>query len=304
MNRFLKISVISIVFALCYNSLAMSSSQAQTDTNADKSTYVILNKLNPLNPVSYLIAGEALGARAQTEQQEFVASQALILGAIFAYQQGDQSLAASMCIAIAAIEPDAYRSQELWDLAIELDPQRLNAWREFRDKKFNEDSKSRQLAAKCIAAARFGDTKLAAELFNQSSVHDLIIQTANALGLNSSALTQTLREMLEHPDDECRGRVFVVERSDGEIQRVVCQDHRRPLGAADNDRVLRELLQIELELVTTDPRHFESAPWSLSEYLDATLQPVRDPSLNGLLSVYRVDETMPYWKHDKWVSKR
>jgi|GEM_PF-2765372 len=279
------------------------STKVQVDPTIEQVTRGQLAQLNPEKPVSYFYAGENLGAIARTDQQRDIASQALVVGANLAYQQGDSSLAASMCIAIAAIESDAQRSQDMWDLALILDRQRLNAWRTHRDKKYNEDTQARELAAKCLAAARYGDTKHASELYNQNAVREIINQTVQSIGLNESRVSQLIHDMLEHGDDECRGRVFVVERSDGEVQRVVCQDHRRPIGAADNEPALRDLLKIEHELVSMSPSHVAASPWSLSDFIGTT-SAVHDPSLSGMLERYGVDTTMPYWKDNRWTSKR
>ena len=262
-----------------------------------------LTQLNPSEPEIYLTVGEYLGAIAQTSDQHQLAIQSLMIGAGLAERQGNNPLAASMCIAAASLEADPQWSASLWDLALLLDPHRLNAWNEFRDQRAEEFQRMRETAASCLAATRYGDLKRAEELIAKRGIRDQIKEAALTVGVDPNRFMSELSEMLIETDDECRGRIFIAERANGEVRRVVCQDHIRPIGATDNDALLRSFLAIESELLKADSAEIIRFSWAASAYLN-TNHSTHNPTIGQMLQRYDVDLTMPYWRVNHWASKQ
>jgi hypothetical protein len=83
------------------------------------------------DPSSYLHFAEQLHQESPSGNQT-VAVQASLLGASLAMQEGDQSLTASCLIAAADFAGSTDRVM-MWDLAVMIDPSRMEAWRSHRD---------------------------------------------------------------------------------------------------------------------------------------------------------------------------
>jgi len=178
--------------------------------------------LNPANPESYLNAGERLAAWASTQEEQAYAHQVLAVGIGLAHRQGEPILAASLCIALSDSEPDLGISQSLWDLALMLDPARMSAWREHRNARSEAAAAIKAQAARCVWAARMGDQKTAGELFNNRAVRDRIKAAALQAGVDPISFDRILlRAIKDHDFDDCRGRVFVVDRVNKPVPCVV-----------------------------------------------------------------------------------
>jgi hypothetical protein len=263
-----------------------------------------LSLLNPESVVSYLRVGESLGFHAENEQDQIVAMQTLGLGIGLAARQGEHELAASMCIALAAIEPDRDRKTALWDMGLVLDPTRRQAWMLFRDQRSEKDIQINQDAARALYAARFNDPNRARELMGKKVIRDRIRDAARSVDLNPARVDQIITELINTSEkDECRGRVFIAQRSEGEMRRVVCPDHMTPIGSTMNFEDLSTLIKLELALLDDGASSGLSnrAPWEINVLLNLD-EPASDPSVGQILEWYGADLTKPYRRGDRWVS--
>jgi len=261
-------------------------------------------QLDPEVPESYLNLGETLGARAQSDEEKQYAAQVLTLGIGLAQRQGMPKLAASACIALAAIEDDAQMGTSLWDLALMLDPSRRSAWLAHRDARTQAQQHRRQAAARCLYAARMAHPKVASELLGQQGIRQTIHTIANRAGFDPAKIDQLLDGMIhDASEDECRGRVFITKRIDGGAKRIVCPDHQRPIGAGPDDQALRQLIKLELLLLGEPPKEMDARGWETAAYLGQQT-PAIDPSVSMVIQHYQVDLTRPYWRVDRWSSSR
>jgi len=253
--------------------------------------------LDPSDAETYLETGEWLAASATSQDELARAHQVLAVGIGLAHRQGEPRLAASLCIALAASEPNIQLSESLWDFALMLDPTRRSAWRAHRDARSHAISTITNDAARCLWAARMGDQKAAGDLFNNSAVRERIKDAALQAGIDPNSFDRILsRAIRNHDFDDCRGRVFVIDRSTGEVRRVVCEEHTHPLGALDGGIELAEFIRVEAVLHELSINQWESA---VSIGLD---EPARDPSISMLETQYKIDLSRPYLKAKQWVA--
>ncbi len=254
-------------------------------------------QLDPSDAETYLETGEWLAASASTQDELARANQVLAVGIGLAHRQGEPGLAASLCIALSDTEPDLGMSQSLWDLALMLDPSRRSAWRAHRDARNHAISTIINDAARCVWAARMGDQKTAGDLFNNSAVRERIKDAALQAGIDPNSFDRILsRSIRNHDYDDCRGRVFIVDHSTGEVRRIVCEQHSHPLGTLDGGIEFAEFIRVEAMLHELSISQWESA---VSIGLD---EPARDPSISMLETHYKIDLTRPYLKANQWVS--
>lgn len=261
-----------------------------------------LAKLDPGSPDAYFALGELLSATAESESDHLLASQTLAIGVGIAYRHGEFGLAASMSIALASIEADPDMAASLWDFALMIDSTRQSAWVSFRNNRYEENAQLRQDAARCLYAARFNDQQTALQLFELKSVRDTIFRVAREATLDPTRIDQLVAGLIrDGSDDECKGRVFVSQRSEGEVRRIVCPDHTRPVGAGPDDESLRQLITLEMVLLNDRADLSIGDAWELNTYLRLE-KPARDPSLAMIADYYRVEFARPYWRGDRWAS--
>tara|TARA_R110002072_G_scaffold42064_20_gene118706 strand:+ start:140987 stop:141871 length:885 start_codon:yes stop_codon:yes gene_type:complete len=254
-------------------------------------------QLDPSDAETYLDAGEWLAASAASQDELARAHQVLAVGIGLAHRQGEPGLAASLCIALAASEPNIQLSESLWDFALMLDPSRRSAWRAHRNARSHAISTLINDAARCVWAARMGDQKTAGDLFNNSAVREGIKDAALQAGLDPNSFDRILsRAIRNHDFDDCRGRVFIIDRSTGEVRRIVCEQHAHPLGTLDGGIEFAEFIRVEAMLHELSISQWESA---VSIGLDET---ARDPSISMLETKYKIDLSRPYLKANQWVS--
>lgn len=276
------------------------SEQAAIRRDQGDELFLRLDQLHPNQPESYFAVGERLGASARTESELFLANQVLGVGIGLAQRQGDLELAASMCIALASFEDDTSLSSVWWDLALMLDPSRHQAWVVFRDVRAQEDVQLRQQAARCLYSARFSDPKVASALWGEIKIRRVIKEASEKIGLDPARVSRRLDELISvASDDECRGRVFVVEKKDGQMERVVCPDHTRPIGTAFDEQSLSEFIRIEVELLSPVLSSTADGAWELTEYLKLQL-PANDPAFAQIQDHYRIELSKPYWRDGHW----
>lgn len=288
------VGVLVAVFATGFTSL---NTQPTTQSHRQQ-----LTKLNPDDLESYFIAGELLGAQAETDLERLLASQVLSIGIGLAQRQDDLSLVASMCIALASLEPDAEMSSALWDFALMLDPDRRSAWLIYRNTRRDEQAELSQESALCLYAARFHDHKVASALWERRDVRQAIGDAAQQAGVDQSRFNRSIAAMIEQAsDDDCRGRVFIAHRSDGKMQRVVCPDHIRPIGTAMRDQSLQQIIKVERVLLNLEPSQPDGDGWEVNAYLELN-DPAREPSFAMIRDQYRVDLSKPYWRNNRWVA--
>jgi len=250
--------------------------------------------------MKYFTLGESMLTSTDSPSEIAIARQMLALGIGLAYRQNDVKLASSMCIALAQVESDPMMSSDLWDFALMIDPSRYSAWLTFREARLVDLAQIRQDAARCLYSARFVDTELATSLYQRRDIREMIAKAAGEADLDPVEIDRQISSLITGiPDDNCRGRVFIAERSDGEMRRIVCQDHSRPIGSTTNDDVLRRLLKLELVLLNQLGSSDSDDTWETNEYLGLN-EPARDPSASMIADFYNVDITKPYWRSDRW----
>lgn len=263
-----------------------------------------LAQLDPDNLEGYLRIGESLGVNTNTDSDRTLAMQTLAIGIGLTQRSDNPKLAASMCIALATVEPNPTISSALWDLALILDPNRRASWLVHRDTQEQELAQLKKDAARCLYAARFNDPKLATELLGQREIREAIRQAARDADLDPSRIDRVLSEMISlATDDDCRGRVFIAERNDGELRRVVCRDHLRPIGTALDDDSLRQFIKLELILLGQFSTGMNQQAWETNAYLGLD-EPARDPSASMIIQHYQVNLSRPYWRGERWASSR
>ena len=288
------VGVLVAVFATGFTSLVV---QPKAQSQRQSLVY-----LNPDTIESYFTAGELLGAQAMTDQDLLLASQVLAIGIGLAQRQDDLDLAASMCIALASLETDTEMSSALWDFALMLDPDRRSAWLIHRDTRLNAHKELSRDAAMCLYAARLNDHKLASALWVQRGIRKAIAQAADKAQVDSAPFDRLVSEMiLQASEDDCRGRVFIAKRSDGQLARVVCPDHIRPVGTAMSDHSFKQIIKVERVLLNLELSQPDGNRWEVNAYLELN-EPARDPSFAMIRDQYRVDMSKPFWRNNRWVA--
>lgn len=255
--------------------------------------------LDPRQPDQYLEQGELLLVRAEGHEELVLARQVLAMGAVLAHRAGQDGIAASCCIAIAAGHDDAEHMQQAWDLALILDPSRLSAWAQQRNQ--SSTTGSAALGAECLRLARNAEPGDASELYKHASVREAINESAKRLGFSAQDVTQTIRALLNTSgQDQCRGRVFTTRVQDGESIRVLCDDHTHPIATTGDVESLQMLLAIELDCLgaSAELEDWGSA-WGMHQR-----RPFNTPSIEQLIEAYQIDPARPYLIDGRWSSTR
>ncbi len=250
--------------------------------------------LRPNDPDSYLALTEFMIPSSATSADQHLAIQSALLGAWFALRDADVALAATCLIAATPFALPVDRAQ-LWDLAVMLDPTRMDTWRTFRVH-MNEE---REQAALAILFARYNARGLASTKYSHKSIRETIADSASRAGYTRGEVVGALVELARQAEnDSCNGRIFVPRR-DGQakqIIRVVCEDHIRPVGALRNDAEFIMLLRTEMDL-----RNVQPTSWA-SGHSDTANLPLRDPSIEDLMSRFGVSPDRPYLRNGQWVA--
>ncbi len=275
----LGISATGILFAVFLLSLgAMGSGALQPQ----------ISPLNGTNPQAYLEFAESQYTDSQSSST--IAIQSALHGAWIANEMGDHSLAASCVIAAAAFVPDR-ESRDLWDLAVTLDPTRELQWRAHRDA---EDT-AELLAADIVLNARYGLDEADSSLLASTEIHDLINSALPPSNHTQSGTTATrVGTLIESAaEDTCGGRIFIPRKNPDtkQIERVLCPDHTRPLGAGRSDAEFIELLSVEMNL-----RGVRSHAWG-----QAGGAPLFDPTIIDMMYLYQVAPDRPCWREGRWL---
>ncbi len=301
-SRYLVLCV-SFIVALS----ALGATKIRTTTLVQDSYERRLTQLNESNPVDYYELGELLIADDSDPSHIRLGLQTLVIGLVLAQQQGDHELAASICIALAANEPAPHRVTNLWDLAYQLDPARRSAWENHRSLGYVDLERTILDASLCIAAARNGDEKIASDLFAEQTVRDQIRIAATRSGEDPRVIVSLIDQLIaEARDDDCRGRVFSTLREDGEIRRVVCQEHARPIGSAPSEEALRSLIKVEHQLIVQSGQgggQTSESQWATTTYLELNA-PARELTVEQIATMYQVDLKKRLWRANQWVSSR
>ncbi|MFG0245249.1 MAG: hypothetical protein ACF8MF_04255 [Phycisphaerales bacterium JB052] len=255
--------------------------------------------LDPGQPRQYLEQGELLLVRAKGNDELALARQILAMGAVLAHRAGQDGIAASCCIAVAAAHDDAESVQLAWDLALILDPSRLAAWAQQRNRSTTTGSAT--LGAECLRLARNAEPADASELYRNASVREAINQSAERLGFSVEDVTQSIRALLDTSgQDQCRGRVFTTRVQDGESIRVLCDDHTHPIATTGDVRSLQMLLAIELDCLGASA---ELEDWGSARVMHQQ-RPFNTPSIDQLIEAYQIDPARPYLIDGRWSSTR
>lgn len=255
-------------------------------------------ELDPDRPRQYFEVGELAAAKASREDELDKARQVLAMGVVLAERQNDRQTASSCCIAIANTHgDDPWISQQLWDLALQLDPSRLVQWAEHR--RMGGGQKLRRDAAECIRLARTAGYADAKALLDRRAVEDQIRQTAQRLGYNPGEIVSSLRRQVSHTGrDPCNGNYFDAQVENGQSVRRVCREHAYPIGTAESLTMLRQYLAIENACVNDGS---ELADWGGASAMGQQ-EALRDPSIRWLVSTYGIDPARPALRNGRWVS--
>ena len=265
---------------------------------------VRLTQLDPNSPSGYFTYGETLLAYAENAEEKALAKQVLAVGIGLAADNNLPELAASMCIVLADGEDSTVDAINLWDLALMLDPMRSSAWQKHRNQIIDQDLQVRQIASRCIHAARFYMPEQASELLKVSGVTEAIQTASEQSAVDPALVLNTLRMLIQQAStDTCHGRVFVTRRGEGVVNREVCPDHARPIGTSISQESFNNLIRVESVLLAKSQGHQRSVNWGDVTYLQLDA-PAQDPSVSMILKQYGVDISMPYWKNGQWDSSR
>lgn len=260
--------------------------------------------LDPADPQTYFLMGETLALGSDEQQDQMLGAQVLAVGVGLAVRLDDHQLAASMCIALAAVEQDASMFEALWDYALMLDPDRMSAWKTHRDSRRRGQRGLNNQGARCMYAARFQDPKLASELYGRPEIRQAITHAAQGVGVDPVKIDRLLSLMIHEAEgDDCRGRIFVTERVGGEVKRLVCPDHARPIGASTSAESLRLFLKVELALLGGPMSQSKDGAWAVNAYMDLDAPSV-EPSSAMIAEFYGVDLARPILRARRWVSTR
>jgi hypothetical protein len=257
-----------------------------------------IDAVRPDQPQSYLNQGEQLVAIAQTPEDRRISRQVLAMGVAISVDQGDATLASSCCIALASsYSENVQMQQQLWDLALQIDPSRLPQWAQFRPG--SAGSAEMKRAAECLRLARHEDTELASSLYRQPGIKTALIRTGNSLGFSSTDIEEALRPLLvERLRDPCRGSYFRTVVENGESVREVCDIHRSPIGTTRDSQTLFMLLRIEAACLDASKI---MGDWGAVSSLGKTA-PARAPDLAWLIETTGIDIARPYLRNSRWVS--
>ena len=255
-------------------------------------------ELDPDRPRQYFEVGELAAARASREDDLDQARRILAMGVVLAERQNDRQTASSCCIALANTHADDARiNQQLWDLALRLDPSRLVQWAEQRHA--GGGQKLQRDAAECIRLARTAEYADAKALLDRQGIEDQIRQTAQRLGYNPGEIVSSLRRQVSHTGrDPCNGNYFDAQVENGQSVRRVCREHASPIGTAESSSMLRQYLAIENACMNNGAG---LADWGGSSAMGQR-EALRDPSIGWLVRTYGIDPDRPAFRNGRWVS--
>lgn len=246
-----------------------------------------LESLSPLNPVGYLIQGEALF---EAEETRVLGEQVLAVGVLTSAER-DPQLAASMAIALASISKDPLQHNGLWMMAIRLDPMRAAEYRWIASQ--SAPSLTGSMTAQVLAQLRTNDPD-GVRGINQEH-RDRIVAEAKRLGLDHNRAATVLKKWERDAEsDPCRGRLFVRKREGDRIVTDAC-----PLPAFhhndDLDADWTLMVAIELSLAQAQPESWEAR---IGLGID---QPVQVWSLARLAKTFDVSADRPVLRGGRWV---
>ena len=255
-------------------------------------------ELDPDRPRQYFEVGELAAAKASREDELDKARQVLAMGVVLAEKQNDRQTASSCCIAIANTHADdAWINQQLWDLALQLDPGRLVQWAERRS--VGGGQKLQRDAAECIRLARTAEYADAKALLDRQGVEDQIRQTAQRLGFQPGEIVSSLRRQVSHTGrDPCNGNYFDAQVENGQSVRRVCRQHAYPIGTAESFSMLLQFLAIENACINNGA---ELADWGGASAMGQR-EALREPSIGWLVRTYGIDPDRPALRNGRWVS--
>jgi hypothetical protein len=247
---------------------------------------------------SYLDLGERLIALAETPDDHRLARQVLAMGLVVSIEQGDTALAGSCAIAMVSSHPDDIETQQqLWDLALTIDPRRLSQWMQFRPD--TTDVMMMKQAAECLRLARNEDPDQASRLFQRPVIKNSVLRTGAGLGYSENEIQSALRPLLaERSRDPCRGNYFRTVIENGESVRRVCDFHRSPLGTTRDTQTLVMLLRIESACLESAQSMDD---WGAVSTLGTT-RPARSPDVEWLIATTGIDKSRPYLRDGRWFS--
>lgn len=225
------------------------------------------------SPLKQLEAGELAAIRSQSQEETRRAASLIAQGARAAIASGDDTTAASACLALASITRNPIVATDLRDLAVILDPQRTID----QDLETTPNNQDNTDALEFLTEARLNASQDAASRYADPEIRNKVLAATEPTGMSERETDAMIAAILERNDsDRCRGHVYVAD-PDERGQRVVCPDHLRGIGLAANDDELRALVTAELLLIGTDPASFESSAAS------GMTGPIRIPDLDAIL---------------------
>ena len=248
--------------------------------------------LDPDNPITYLRFAESTARESDEPESQQLATQSALIGASLAIQNDNLQLAASCVIAAAEFAYDEDHTA-LWDLAVLLDPSRADEWESHRIR----DKQETNSASSAILFARYEAEDLSDASYTRSPLRETITRAAIDAGYDGEKLIQSMQLIAQRArEDSCNGRIFLPkrDRESGQIVRVLCPNHSRPIGALDSDEEFMMLLRTEMALLNV-----HGSTWAPAQSAKS-IPPLRDPSLEAFMDRYRVSASRPHRNNGRW----
>ena len=173
-----------------------------------------------------------------------------------------------------------------------LDPAIMDVWKDER----NPRDPAINATTNLLQSARNG-IPLDSDALHSTDIRAAIDSAARAAGYSGAEILRLLEAIAQtNGSDPCRGKIFNPERNPEtrQIERVLCPAHRRPQCAMDSDEQFLTLLRIELAM-----SNIHTSIWS-STTPGSGGMPLRDPTIESLLSRFSLSIDRPYLRDGRW----
>ena len=280
-------------------SLGQRQQPAAPVLSADQQT--ILRNLTPEGPdgpASYVLLAEEIADTAVEAPQIDLAKSLYALGYELARAAGQNGLAATACLGLAAIERLEQDRRWLLAVAAAVDPRYARPdWAVAASAAPTQETALR--AAEAIGLARAGEGREAHRRLDEPAVRALIADYDRALGATgaSGAAFKVDKAASEWPCPECANRRVVSRTGPGGGELRICPVCRGNPGPLLTHDEFMAQLRFEATLLQGIQRS-----WAAQLAVDLGA-PLRDPDPDQLAAAYGVDVKRPYWRSGQWVAQ-
>lgn len=274
--------------------------QASPATPAAERFAERLAALSPDDARAYFNLGEEVAAEAWSDA-DFALARTLFVLAFEIDRAGgggaavSSGVGASVCLALADLEPSEAGRAWLWALAGTLDPQYAQPdWGSGVGLGAGDEAAIQ--AATLLGLVRSGDGAQARELFRRPEVGAIIETYERLLGTGgeSGGVARLERAMGAWPCPQCHNR-RVVTRRGGPPEDVLCPTCNGNPGPQLSRAELLAQLRFESRLLNGIQRS-----WAAQITVDQGA-PLRDPSPDELAPTYGVDPRATLWRDAGWT---